>query len=94
MFARVSTFTGSPVREEATLAGPIPAEIKAMAGFAGAYALVNRETGKAMLITLWETKEAMEASAEKAKQLRAEAIEDSGGSGPAQVETFEVLGQA
>jgi heme-degrading monooxygenase HmoA len=92
MFARVSTFTGSPDREEATLGGPIPAEIQAMAGFAGAYALANRETGKAMLVTLWETEEAMKASAEREKQLRAEVVEDSGGSGPAQVETFEVLG--
>ena len=92
MFARVSTFTGSPDREEATLARPVPAEIQAMAGFKGAYALANHETGKAMLITLWETKEAMEASAEQAKRVRAEAVEESGGSGPAQVETFEVLG--
>lgn len=93
MFARVSSFQGTPDRVEA-LAGPVPPEIQSMAGFKGAYALMNRQTGKAMLITLWESEEAMQASAEQAKQTRAAAVEQTGGTEPAQVETYEVLSQA
>jgi heme-degrading monooxygenase HmoA len=62
-----------------------------MAGFLGAYALANNQSGEAMLITLWETEEAMEASAERAKALRAQAVEQAGGGGPAQVRTYKVL---
>jgi heme-degrading monooxygenase HmoA len=91
MFARISRFKGSPDREETALTGPPPAEIQAMAGFVGAYTLANRQTGDVMLITLWESEEAMAASAERAKRLRAEAVEELGGSGPAQVETYEVM---
>ncbi len=91
MFARVSTFQGSPDKESRALAGPPPAQVQAMPGFKGAYTLENRETGKAMLITLWETEADMKASAEAAKRTRAQAVRDSGGMGEAQVETFEVL---
>jgi heme-degrading monooxygenase HmoA len=90
MFARVSSFQGKPDRAEA-LAGRPPSEVESMAGFKGAYALMNRQTGKVMLITLWESEEAMQASAEQAEQTRARAVEGMGGTGQAQVETYEVL---
>ncbi|MGI8828058.1 MAG: hypothetical protein ACR2JC_20995 [Chloroflexota bacterium] len=92
MFARVSSFHGTPDQAEA-LVGPAPDEVQSMAGFKGAYALMNRQTGRAMLITLWESEEAMQASAEQAKRMRAEAVEETGGTGPADVETYEVLSQ-
>ncbi len=44
-----------------------------------------------MLFTLWETEADMLASAEAAKRTRAKAVKDSGGTGEAQVETFEVI---
>ncbi len=91
MFARVSTFQGSTDKEAKALAGPPPAEVQAMRGFKGAYTLENRQTGKAMLITLWDTEADMLASAEIAKKTRAQAVRDSGGMGEAQIETFEVL---
>ncbi len=91
MFARISTFQGSADKESKALAGPPPAEVQAMRGFKGAYTLENRATGKAILITLWETEADMMASAEAAKRPRSQAVRDSGGMGEAQVETFEVL---
>ncbi len=91
MFARISTFQGSPDKEAKALSGPPPAEVQAMRGFKGAYTLENRKTGKAMLITLWDTEADMIASTEAAKRPRAEAVRDSGGSVEPQVETFEVL---
>ncbi len=91
MFARVSTFQGTPGQEDKALAGPPPPEVQQMAGFRGAYTLFNRKSGKAMLITLWDTEEAMQASAEVAKQVRARTVQETGGTAPAQVETYEIL---
>lgn len=93
MFARVSTFQVSPGQEIAGLVGPPPAEVQEMEGFLGAYALLNRETGHVMLLTLWETEEAVQASAERAKEIRARTVLSAGGTRPDQHETFEVLSQ-
>lgn len=91
MFARVSTFQGSPDKETNVLSGPPPAEIQARHGFKGVFSLQNSKTGKVMLITLWETEEDLLASAQVANRTRAETVKDSGGIGEAQVETFKVL---
>ena len=94
MFARVSTFHGSPDRAEGALAGPVPPAVQRLAGFKGAYSLLDRKSGKAMLITLWETEEAMQASAELAKQVRGETVQSAGATTPATVEVYEVVSQA
>ena len=91
MFARVSTFQVTPGQDNEALTGPPPAEVQQMEGFRGAYTMLNRETGKAMLITLWDTEGAMQASAKRAKQTRAQLVHAAGGTGPAQSETFEVM---
>jgi heme-degrading monooxygenase HmoA len=91
MFARVSTFQVAPQQDVAALIGPPPSEVQQMDGFNGAYTMMNRETGKAMLITLWDTEEAVQASADRAKEIRAQLVQDTGGTGPAQYETFEIL---
>ncbi len=91
MFARITTFQGSPDKEAKALSGPPPAEVQAMRGFKGAYTLENRETGKAMLITLWDSEADMLASAEGAKRPRAETVHESGSMAEPQVEMFEVM---
>lgn len=91
MFARVTTFEGSPDKEKRALSGPPPAEIQKMRGFKGAYTLENRDSGKAMLITLWETEADMRASAEAAKPIREETVREAGGAAHPKVEVFEVL---
>ena len=62
MFARVTTFQVGPQQGATAPAGPPPAEVQQMEGFQGAYTMLNRESGHAMLITLWESEEAMRAS--------------------------------
>lgn len=91
MFARVTTFEGSPDKEKRALSGPPPSDIQKMRGFKGAYTMENRETGKAMLITLWETEGDMRASAEAAKPIRDETVREAGGGWHTSVEEFEVL---
>lgn len=93
MYARVSTFQGSPERTEEAIGGPVPPEVQTLAGFKGAYALLNRTSGKALLITLWETEEAMQASAEVANRIRGEIVEEADATAPAMVEMYEVVSQ-
>jgi heme-degrading monooxygenase HmoA len=49
-------------------------QIRGIRGFSDAYLFVNRETGRAATITLWESRETMEASRVTASRLRSEAV--------------------
>jgi hypothetical protein len=53
------------------------------------YVLVDRESGKALSITLWESREAMLASEQRANSSREEAERSAGGS-VVGVERYEV----
>lgn len=93
MHARVSTFEGSSekVDELSRYATEqvVPA-LKQMDGYAGVLGLADRGSGKVLAVTLWETEEAMRASAEAANQLRSDSAEAAGES-VASVEEYEVL---
>lgn len=51
-----------------------------VAGFKGLLSLVNRETGKGLTATFWESDEAIKASKEATDQLRDQAISAVDGS--------------
>ena len=77
MHARVSAYTGEAERlldGFQTATGPLE-EIE---GFSQAYFLVDRANNKAISITIWESEEALRASAAEADKLRKEATEPSG----------------
>jgi len=81
MFARVSTFQGPPdqtaegirVAREQIL--PVA---RLQDGFKGIYLLFDRESGRSLSITLWETEEDMRASEEAARRARTESAEVAG----------------
>jgi heme-degrading monooxygenase HmoA len=78
MFARVSTYRGDGDRllqGFAEVTGPL----EAIDGFSRAYFMVDRESGKGMSITVWESEEALNASAAKADELRSRGAEAGGG---------------
>ena len=81
MFARVSTFQGPPdqTAEGIRLAREqiLPAA-RLMDGFKGIYLLYDRESGKSLSVTLWETEADMQASEEAASQVRDQSAEASG----------------
>ena len=81
MFARVSTFQGPPAQtaEGIRVAREqiLPAA-RLMDGFRGIYLLFDRESGKSLSITLWETEADMRASEEAASRIRTESAETSG----------------
>ncbi len=93
MYARVSTFQESPGQAEQAVGGPVPPEVQSLDGFKGAYALLNRTSGKALLITLWETEEAMQASTEVANRIRQAMVDEAGATAPAMVDMYEVVSQ-
>lgn len=73
MFARVTSIDAELSDEVLAFRAAILAEAQALPGFAGALDLVDRERGRAIAVTLWESEEALRASE------RARRPEGSGG---------------
>ena len=93
MHARVSILEGPPdqideglryMREQI-----LPNAFQDDEGFKGALALADRQSGKTLTITFWESEEAMRATEEEANRLRSE-IAQAGGETIAAVERYEV----
>ncbi len=97
MHARVSIFEGSPDEIDEGLRQAreqVLPQVKQMDGFKGLIvkgliALGDRQSGKTLGITLWESEEDMRASEEAANRLREESAEAGGGT-VAGVERYEV----
>ncbi len=96
MFARVAMMEGKPEQIEAGVRDyrehVLPEAMK-LAGFKGAYLLVDRKTGKNISITLWETEKAERDSAEAANKLRANASQIVSASKPPVVGAYEIAVQ-
>jgi heme-degrading monooxygenase HmoA len=92
MHARVTSLSGSPSDLEGGIANfreqvlPFTNE----QGGKGAILLVDRQTGAAIAITLWEDEEALRASEERANELRAQAADELGASEQPTVARYEV----
>ena len=93
MHARISVFEGPPdmldegVRHAREVILPQAKEMDP--GFKGIIALTDRQSGKMVGISFWESEEAMRASEEGATRLREESAEAGGGT-VAGVERYEV----
>ena len=76
MHARLSTYAGQG--DELTKGFQAQVEpLEQLDGFKGAYFGVS-DSGKSFSLTLWESQEALEVSAERAKQMRSNATQPSG----------------
>ena len=93
MHARVSTLQGSTDQIDEGIDRirdmTLPA-VKEIEGFKGICSLVDRQTGKGITITLWESDTEMQASEEEANRIRREAAEHLGATGEPTVERYEV----
>jgi hypothetical protein len=90
--ARVSTLEGSPERlDDSTRYGRenILPRARQVYGWKGYLSLVDRRSGRTKLITLWESRDALDASEEQADRLRQESAQ-AGESRIADVERYEV----
>jgi heme-degrading monooxygenase HmoA len=77
MHARVSTYRSSDA--DATIEGfkSVVRELEQVEGFSHAYFMVDRGSGKALSITLWESESALNASVAAADTMRSRAAEAS-----------------
>jgi heme-degrading monooxygenase HmoA len=95
VFARISTFytAGPSPHFEPELIHRLTVRVlevlPKMDGYEGAYYFVDRQRGKAIFISLWESEEAMQRSDEAMRPLRKEMAEDISGN-IVDVEHFEV----
>ncbi len=92
MFARVSTYTGTSDELDEAIRqvreNTLP-KLMQLDGYKGAYFLVDRQNGKSLSVTLWESEEAMSMSEEAANSLRTE-VADALGTQMVGVERYEV----
>lgn len=92
MFARVTVVQGAPDKVDAGIdsfnSQVLPA-VKAVDGYKAGLLLVDRASGKAMGITLWESEEARRRGAEAVEQARAATIQTMGATVPP-VDEYEV----
>jgi quinol monooxygenase YgiN len=92
MHARVSTITGSPEQAEAGIADfkeNVAPWIKENGGHGGIL-LLDRETGKAVAITLWNDEETMSRSEQAANEHRSRVSDQMQGTQSPTVERYEV----
>lgn len=90
MHARLSTYqTDNP---EVLITGfeSVTDELEQAEGFSHAYFLVDRGTGKAASITIWESEDALNESVAKADELRKRGTQPSGASVES-VDHFEIV---
>lgn len=95
MWARVSTYEGPPenIDEDVRYSEEeLLPQVRQLAGFGGVYTLADRQTGRTMSITLWDSEEDMRASETEADRLRQDSTEHAGGT-ILSVERFEVTYQ-
>lgn len=89
MFARVSTYSGADPDRLVAGFEAIADQLKQIDGFSDAEFLIDRASGKAISITVWETEEAMIASQAAADSLRRQGSE-AGGASIDSVEHYEI----
>jgi hypothetical protein len=80
MFARLSTWRGWPEDLENWVARGsevAKSKVQQQPGLAAAYWLVDREGGKGLTITFWESEEAMRASEESRSQSQSQISVDT-----------------
>jgi hypothetical protein len=81
MAARISTFAGDPAKVEEGLRHAVQdvlPDARGIDGWKGIVMMIDRLTGSEKTITLWESREALDASEAAADELRARAAEEAG----------------
>jgi len=92
VYARTTTIQGDPAKIDAGVAhvrDQVFPAVTAMTGCAGMSLLVERDSGRCIATTAWESEAAMRASAELVRPLRASA-EQALGASTSSVDTWEV----
>jgi heme-degrading monooxygenase HmoA len=78
MHARVSTYQSDDPDRLVEGFESVSGSLEDIDGFSHAYFMVDRESGKAISVTIWESEEALTASSKQADELRKQGTEPSG----------------
>jgi heme-degrading monooxygenase HmoA len=93
MFARVSTYEGRPEQldemHQEGMEHVLPA-LEMQDGFSGGLVLADRESGKVLVVTLWESEQALDATEDASHWLRIFGAQSSGGT-ISSVQRYEVF---
>jgi heme-degrading monooxygenase HmoA len=92
VFARVSTYTGTSDQVDEAIRQVrenVLSTTERLEGYKGAYFLVDRQNGKSLTVTFWESEEAMRTSEEATNSLRSK-VADALGTQMVGVERYEV----
>lgn len=94
MFARVTTVATPPDRleESIRMTREVAPRARQIPGSKGFYSLVDRASSKGLVVTLWESEQALNASRAEANRIRAETVAKIGGL-VLSVEEYEVIVQ-
>jgi heme-degrading monooxygenase HmoA len=86
--------SGDPARvDEAAkmLETQMYAQLEQVDGFRGVVALAQRDSGRSLVVTFWDSEEAMTASEEGANKMRSSAAAEIGASAAPGVDRYEVI---
>ena len=92
MYARTTTLRADPATIDAGIAhvqSQVLPAVKDIEGYVGMSMLVDRESGRCISTTAWQSEEALQNSAEMVKPLRDTAV-DNFGAGASEVDTWEI----
>lgn len=94
-FARVSEYCGFPSRIEDGIrtAQDTEPDLKAVQGFQHAYLLVDRKSGKAITITIWDSENALTRSSSGVNPIRDSIARSLGDFDGPTVEVFDIAGK-
>ena len=93
MYARSTTIQAQPSSIDAGVAhirDDVMPRLQEVDGCVGLSLLADKQTGRCILTTAWETEEAMRASAEQIRPIRDRAADEFGGMGDPMVEEWEI----
>jgi heme-degrading monooxygenase HmoA len=90
VYARLSLYQADDPERLITGFEGVTGELEQIEGFSHAYFLVDRATGKAASITIWENEDALKESVAKADELRKKGTQPSGASIES-VDHFEIV---
>lgn len=93
VYARSTTIQAQPSSIEAGVAHireEVMPALHEVDGCAGLSLLVDRESGRCIITTSWETEDAMRASEERVRSIRDRAADEFGGIGNPMVEEWEI----
>lgn len=77
-FARVSSYQGSDAEGLVEGFRSVTESLEQIDGFSHAYFMVDRQSGKGLSVTIWDSEEALNASVQQAEELRRRGTQPSG----------------